>query len=81
MPTLCDLRRAIARLDEDISSLGTQCGGNSLCKGLNTSEKRGTTLNTELELLVSESQLLGETGTGTVLGGSSSRVQDRSPRS
>lgn len=50
--TLGDLGRAEARLNQDISALGSQSGGNSLGEGINTSEKGSTALDTELELLI-----------------------------
>jgi hypothetical protein len=50
--TLGDLGGAVGRVDEDVATLGTECGGNGLSESVNTLEKAGTSLNTELELLV-----------------------------
>jgi hypothetical protein len=52
MLTLGDLGGAVGGVNEDIATLGTECGGDGLSKGVNTLEKVGTSLNTELELLV-----------------------------
>ncbi len=49
--TLGDLGGAEAGLDQDIATLGTECGGNSAGQSVNTSQESGATLNTELELL------------------------------
>lgn len=50
--TLGDLRGSVGGVNEDIATLGTECGGNSLSKSVDTLEKAGTSLNAELELLV-----------------------------
>jgi hypothetical protein len=50
--TLSDLRGSVGGVNEDIATLGTECGGNSLSKSVNTLEKAGTSLNAELEFLV-----------------------------
>lgn len=49
--TLCNLGRAIARLDQNISALGTECCRDSLRKSLDTDKKRSSSLNSEFELL------------------------------
>lgn len=49
--TLGDLGGAIGRIDQDIAALGTKSRSHSLSKGVNTLEKVGTGLNTELEFL------------------------------
>jgi hypothetical protein len=50
--TLGNLRGSVGGVNEDIATLGTECGGNSLSKSVDTLEKAGTSLNAELELLV-----------------------------
>jgi hypothetical protein len=49
--TLGDLGRAIRRLDEDVTTLGTKRRSHRLRKSINTLEELGTSFNTELELL------------------------------
>lgn len=49
--TLCDLGRAIRRLDEDVAALRTESGRDGTGKGINTLEKRRTGLNAEFEIL------------------------------
>jgi len=49
--TLCNLGRAIAGLDEDVTALGTESSGDSFRKRLYTLEESGSALDTELELL------------------------------
>lgn len=49
--TLGDLGRAIRRLDEDVTTLGTKRRSHRLRKSVNTLEELGTSFNTELELL------------------------------
>lgn len=53
--TLCDLGRAITRLNQDVSALGTECGGNGLCKSVDAGKQRGTSLDAKLQLLFSHS--------------------------
>jgi hypothetical protein len=65
---LGDLRRTKAGLNEDVSALRTEGSSNSLSEGIDTSEESSTALNTELELLVSKSDLLAEAAS-SVLGG------------
>ena len=49
--TLGDLGRAEAGLNEDISALGTEGGGDSLGESLDAAEQGSAALDTELELL------------------------------
>lgn len=49
--TLGDLGRAVGRLNQDIATLRTKSGGDSLGKSVDTLEELGTSLNAELELL------------------------------
>lgn len=49
--TLGDLRRAVGRLDQDISALGTECDGHGPPESLDTGQQGGTAFDTELELL------------------------------
>lgn len=50
--TLGDLGGAVGRVNEDIATLGTECGGNGLSKSVNTLEQAGASLDAELEVLV-----------------------------
>lgn len=56
--TLGDLGGSEAGLDQDIATLGTEGGGNSLGQGVNTSQQGGTAVNTELELLYSHASAI-----------------------
>jgi hypothetical protein len=49
--TLGDLGRAVARLDQDISALGTECCGYGLCECVDTFEKRCSGFYAKLEVL------------------------------
>ncbi|KAK1245315.1 hypothetical protein MKX08_004944 [Trichoderma sp. CBMAI-0020] len=51
IPTLGDLGRAEAGLNQDISALGSQSSGNGLGQSVGTGQERGAGLNTKLELL------------------------------
>lgn len=51
IPTLGDLGRAEAGLNQDISALGSKSGSNGLGQSVGTSQERSASLNTELELL------------------------------
>lgn len=53
--TFCDLGRAIAALDQNIATLGTECSSNSFRECINTLEELCATLDTELELLMGKS--------------------------
>jgi hypothetical protein len=78
---LGDLGRAIRRLDEDVTTLGTKRRSHRLRKSINTLEELGTSFNTELELLVSETLLLEvETGRSVERSALGSGREDRSPR-
>ena len=50
-PTLCDLGRAVAGLDEDVSALGTESGGDGSGESVDTVQESLSALDTELELL------------------------------
>ena len=52
MPTLGNLGRAEAGLNQNIAALGTESSGNGLGEGVDTSQESGTALNTELDLLL-----------------------------
>jgi len=54
--TFGDLGGAVGRVDEDVAALRTEGRGDGLSKSVNTLEKAGTSLNTELELLVAISK-------------------------
>ena len=54
--TLGDLGGAVGGIDQDIATFGTECGGNSLSKSVNTLEEAGTSFNTKLDLLVAVSK-------------------------
>ena len=49
--TFCDLGGAEARLDENISALGTERGRNSLGQSVNAGQEGSTTFHAELQLL------------------------------
>jgi hypothetical protein len=49
--TFCDLGRAVAGLDEDVATLGTESGGDGSGKSVDTVQQTLPGLNTELELL------------------------------
>lgn len=51
MLTLGDLGGAEAGLDQDIPALGTEGAGDGVGESVDTGKERGTSLNTELELL------------------------------
>lgn len=54
--TLGDLGGAVGGIDQDIATFGTECGGNSLSKSVNTLEEAGTSFNAKLDLLVAVSE-------------------------
>lgn len=49
--TLCDLGRAVAGLNKDIATLGTESSGDGSGEGVDTVQQSLSALNTELELL------------------------------
>lgn len=55
--TFCDLGGAICGLDQHISALRTECGGNSACERLDTIEESSSALDAKLQLLVGKSLL------------------------
>jgi hypothetical protein len=50
-PTLCNLRGAVAGLDQDVPALGTKCCCDGLREGLDTDEEGGAGVDAEFELL------------------------------
>lgn len=54
--TLCDLRRTVALVNQDIATLWSESGSNGLSKGVNTLEELGTSFNTKFELLIEVSK-------------------------
>jgi uncharacterized protein (DUF1810 family) len=49
--TLCDLGRAVARLNQDVPAFRAQCCCDGLCQCLDTLEKSLATLDAKLKLL------------------------------
>lgn len=56
VPTLGDLGRPVARLDEDVASLGAEGCSNGLGESLNALEQGRTAFNAEPQLLIEEEQ-------------------------
>ena len=50
-PTLGDLGRAKAGLNQDVAALGTESSSDGLGQGVDTRQQSSAALNTELELL------------------------------
>lgn len=49
--TLCDLGRAIAGLDQDVPTLGAQCGSNCFGESVDAGQEGGAALDAKLQLL------------------------------